>query len=235
MCSKGDWLSELFVARDGWAQHDFSISESSVNLEGSVPVAEKWEHGIKLNLDKCKELGMSNHWVDIFENGTDLMLEKLPPIRNYLDNYSSATDPSVVNVTDSMIRDQINKGVVMDEASDVVLNHPLGLVEKKREPGYTGPPKYRVITDAHASGLNDCIRDRVFSLPTIDTVVLGTKIKWVLAKYDLKNGFYHIGVKASQANLLGVKKVFGEGYCTYRFLCFGIKCAPFIFQGSMHG
>ena len=69
--------------------------------------------------------------------------------------------------------------------------HPLGLVEKKPEIGHDKPSKFRLITDARVSGLNDCIRECPFPLPSIHDVIMGSKIGWWAAKYDLKDGFYH--------------------------------------------
>ncbi len=33
--------------------------------------------------------------------------------------------------------------------------------------------------------------------------------------------------------MLGIKHPLTNEFATYRFLCFGLKCAPFLFQGTM--
>ncbi len=118
-------------------------------------------------------------------------------------------------------------------AEGVKLLHSMGAVKKKLEPGQSGPPKVRVVVDAAASGINDCIRDTPFVMPRIGDVVRNAKKGWWAAKFDLKDGFYHIPVNIKLSSLLGIKHPKSDSKAVYRFLCFGLKCAPFLFQGTM--
>ncbi len=155
------------------------------------------------------------------------MLDSLPIFDVKRSNYSSASEHGVESST--MITDQALLGVLEEVDHQPRVTHPLGLVMKKMEVGQEGPQKFRMITDARASGLNDCIRDCPFPLPTINEVVRGAHLNWWAAKFDLRDGFYHIPVNDSFVDLLGVVHPTKLTYARYRFLCFGLKCAPFFF------
>ena len=159
------------------------------------------------------------------------MLDDLPNFQIHRNNYSSVTDnlPEACNLIDS----QVALGVMEPDVCRPLITHPLGLVGKKLEPGQTGPPKFRMITDARTTGLKDCIRDCPFPLPSIHDVVSGARVNWWAAKYDLKDGFYHIPVHNLFVDLLGVRHPSRDSYARYRFLSFGLQCAPFYFQGTM--
>ena len=69
--------------------------------------------------------------------------------------------------------------------------------------------------------------------PKINDVVRSSFLDWWAAKFDLKDGFYHIPVNTKLTSLLGIKHPATGQRAAYRFLCFGLKCAPFYFQGTM--
>ncbi len=48
-----------------------------------------------------------------------------------------------------------------------------------------------------------------------------------MAKFDFKDGFYHIPVHPKLSSLLGIKHPKSGKLAVYRVLCFGLKCAPF--------
>jgi hypothetical protein len=71
------------------------------------------------------------------------------------DNYSSVTITDNLLEASRMVNDQIKLGVLEPEVTSTRVTHPLGLVAKKLAPGEEGPAKYRLITDARATGLNE--------------------------------------------------------------------------------
>ncbi len=112
---------------------------------------------------------MREHFVDLLTNGSDLLLDSLPLFDVSRENYSSAMEEA--DTVASMIMEQAKSGVLEIPTDNVSLLNSLGVVTKKLEPGQTGKPKLRVVVDAAKSGINDCIRDMPFSMPTINDVV----------------------------------------------------------------
>jgi hypothetical protein len=53
-----------------------------------------------------------------------------------------------------------------------------------------------------------------------------------MCKFDLRDGFYHCPVAARFVPFMGITLPNGR-FAVFRFLCFGLKIAPFIFQGTM--
>ena len=207
------------------------ISPSSPDVLSSLVYAPPWCRGYKINVIECQRLGMEARWLRLLSEGIDLMLDTLPPFDIRRENYSTASE----NLAEStrLINDQLLLGILEEDVCSVRVHHPLGLVEKKLEPGQVGPPKLRLITDARATGLNDCIRDCPFPLPSIHDVIVGAKKGWWAAKFDLKDGFYHLPIHKKFVDLLGIRHPSTKRTARYRFLCFGLKCAPFFFQGTM--
>ena len=56
---------------------------------------------------------------------------------------------------------------------------------------------------------------------------------WWCAKYDLKDGYLQLPLRENQCDFLGFRHPRTGEYFRYRYLCFGLACAPFIFQSIM--
>jgi hypothetical protein len=214
-----------------WSKFPFEFDKAQVDLNTCDVGASRWDAGIHVDIGRCRELGMSQRFVDALDNGVDLLLDKVPLFDITRDNYKSALEE--LEATTRMVEEQAATGVVQLPFDEVKVVNSLGVVTKKLEPGQTGKPKLRVVVDAAASGVNECIRDMPFPMPGISDVVRSSFLGWWAAKFDLKDGFYHIPVNAKLVPLLGVKHPSSGQFGAYRFLCFGLKCAPFFFQGTM--
>jgi hypothetical protein len=214
-----------------WANHQFDFRPSSQPPPPSERVVTKVHGHYQVNVAECAKLGMHARWLEVLSRGVDIMLDRVPVYDVRRDNYSSVH--LNLQEANSMIAKQQKLGVLesVDHCPRVL--QPLGMIEKKLEPGQEGPAAFRMITDAKVSGLNDCIRDCPFPLPSIRDAVRSGKMGWWAAKYDLKDGFYHIPVHPRFVDLLGIQLPASNQFARYRFLCFGLKCAPFFFQGTM--
>ena len=69
------------------------------------------------------------------------------------------------------------------------------------------------------------------ALPTIRDALRAGRIGWWAAKFDLKDGFFHLPIHADFVDLFGIVHPSTGTFARYRCLCFGMKCAPFFFQG----
>ncbi len=187
----------------------------------------EWNKGVKVNVDACASMGMSDRFCDLLTHGSDLLLTSVPPLITSRDNYNSAFEE--LDAASENVDAQVWSGVLEFPASDVQLGHSLGVVKKKREPGQVGPPKVRVVVDAAASGINECIEDKPFPMPKIGDVVRCAKLGRWAALFNLNDGFYHIPVDSRVSSLLGIKHPRSNQLAVYHFLC-GRKCAPFLFQ-----
>ncbi len=229
--SKGSSLADPSGDAMKWSEFPFEFDSAKADLSVCDVRASKWERGIHVDINKCREMGMAHRFVEALENGVDLLLDKVPVFDITRDNYKSALEE--LETTSRMVEEQAAAGVVQLPFDEVRVINSLGVVTKKLEPGQVGKPKLRVVVDAAASGVNECIRDMPFPMPKINDVVRSSFLDWWAAKFDLKDGFYHIPVNTKLTSLLGIKHPATGQRAAYRFLCFGLKCAPFYFQGTM--
>ncbi len=213
-----------------WSRFQFNF-DSANECVNDLPDRDAWPEGIRVDIQACREMGMESRFLDMLEFGSDLLLESMPVFDVTRENYKSALEE--VDAVVTMINEQKESGVIQYPSNDALLVSSMGVVTKKLEPGQTGKPKLRVVVDAAESGINDCIRDMPFIMPSINDVVGSAKLGWWAAKFDLKDGFYHIPVQPKLTSLLGIKHPQEGRFATYRYLCFGLKCAPFLFQGTM--
>jgi hypothetical protein len=224
-------MSDFFGKAMEWARFEFDFEPASVDLDMFDVNAGAWPNGIKMDTAQCRSWGMKERFANVLDNGSDFLLNKVPMFDINRDNYSSAL--AELEASSAMIDEQTQSGVLQYPFDDVKLINSLGVVTKKLEPGQVGKPKLRVVVDAAASGINDCMEDKPFPMPGIGDVVRSAKVDWWAAKFDLKDGFYHIPVNIKLTSLLCVKHPRTNKFAAYRFLCFGLKCAPFLFQGTM--
>jgi len=119
------------------------------------------------------------------------------------------------------LREHVKEGFAEIVPSEPTCVHPLGAVRAE------GAKKFRLIMDCTASGLNACIRKTSMALPTVRDVMRGSRVGWYAAKYDLKDGFFHVKIAPEFADMFGFKLPLSGEWARYRVLVFGLKCSPF--------
>jgi hypothetical protein len=92
----------------------------------------------------------------------------------------------------------VQAGVLEAPASPALII-PQGCIVKDLE---DGTKKVRLVQDATAVGLNPCQPDKPFPMPRINDAVRGAKLNGWAAKFDLKDGFYHIPINRKTVKLL---------------------------------
>ena len=221
-------LAACIAPHDDWAKCIFDIKAAPGNYGHEE--ASKWNRGIHVDVGRCKAWGMSEEWAGVFEKGVDLMLDQWPVTHEHLDNYSSATCDEARGIAQGMLNTQVDSGFIEITHDVPRVTHPLGMIKKTLD---TGKIKWRLVVDARASKINSCMRQHDFTLPTLESVVAQARLNWFMAKYDLQDGFLHIKVSDNLVDYLGIKFPDSSDVGRFRFLCFGLKCAPVIFQGAM--
>ena len=221
------------VDNQNWLLPTYEFKPSDVKPPAPATRAGPWPSGIKVDLQACKSLGMESRWIKVLEHGIDPMLTTLPPEDRHLPNYSSLDEHGSRAAADTALMALAHAGHTEITKLRPKLTHPVGAVLKPLPvappPGYV--PSVRYITDCTISGLNDCIRSTEMALPTIRDAVRAGRKGWWAAKFDLKDGFFHIPIHADFVDLFGVQHPLSGVTARYRCLCFGVKCAPFFFQG----
>jgi hypothetical protein len=171
-------------------------------------------------------------WLNRFRHGFDLNLATTPDDQGTTPpNYSSLDD--YVSLVNEQLDLLLATGV-LEEVCDPVelarmLFHPIGAVSKSSP---TGCLACRIIVDTSITRLNGCISDTFMQLPCVRSILNAARPGYFMCSFDLQSGFHHLPVSASVANLLGIRTPSGK-HCRFRFICFGLKIAPFWFQGTM--
>lgn len=154
-------------------------------------------------------------------------MSKLPPFQRSLpENYASFA-PFGDLVLSKLLKDA-ERGVI--EIFDPLLEqhylfHPLGAVPKDED-------DCRIVVDTSATGLNVSIFDSEMSLPSLSSILTSLKQGWVASTHDLSSGFYQLPLRQDMPNFVCIR--LPNGKCgRFRFICFGLKCAPFLFRGTM--
>ena len=192
------------------------------------PLAPVWDRGItKINVRGLASLGLNQARCEALQWGFDLGLTKLPPFQtNPPENYSSLL-PYGDKVLQKLLKDA-EKGVLeifSPSKTAAYWFHPLGAVPK-------GTDDCRIVVDTSMTGLNDSINKSDMSLPSLSSILNSIKQGWVACTYDLTSGFYQLPLRQDMANFVCIRLPNGD--CgRFRFICFGLKCAPFLFQGTM--
>lgn len=117
--------------------------------------------------------------------------------------------------------DELEKNQIIEKADTSEWVHQVVVVVKKNG------KDLRICIDP--SGLNDCIADESFLIPTLTTRLEGVKYFSVL---DLKDGFWHVVLDDESQKLCTFATPFGN----FKFLRmpFGIKSGPKVFQKMNH-
>ena len=217
---------EIPIKAAKWLTVDMSIDK----FNSYIPfhIAPIWEKGItKINVAELASLGLNEARCRALQWGFDLGLSKLPPYQSVPpENYDSLT-PYGDLVLDKLLKDA-NKGVIelfTPKPDQAYWFHPLGAVPK-------GESDCRIVVDTSMTGLNDVIHTTSMSLPSLSSILNSIKKGWFACTYDLTSGFYQLPLRNDMTNFVCIRLPGGK--CgRFRFVCFGLKCAPFIFQGTM--
>ncbi len=54
-----------------WARFEFDFTPSTADLDVLDVKAEEWKHGIQVDTDQCKAMGMSERIINVLRNGSD--------------------------------------------------------------------------------------------------------------------------------------------------------------------
>ncbi len=127
-----------------------------------------------------------------------IQVRNLPSLNAHTDRYKSVAE--FEGETADMGNKLIEAGV-LECPQQPLLTIPHGCIVKDLE---DGTRKVRIVQDATAVGLNPCQADKPFPMPRIGDAVRGAKKGGWSAKYDLRDGFYHMPVNRKTAKLLGV-------------------------------
>lgn len=186
--------------------------------------ASAWEKGRQLDPAVWRRLGARQHFVEMAQNGVDLGLHSLPaPFHGK--NYASVNE-FLPEVSAEIARLEA-LGKIEKVMHKPYIVHSLGAVAKK------GTSKVRVIMDCTKSGLNAHLSTPPMGLPTVRHATRLLKRGYWMGKLDLSDGFLHIPLRDDQCDLIGFQHPATGEFYRYRYLCFGLACAPFIFQSTM--
>lgn len=213
-----------------WLRPVYDVAGTASKVNPNWGSAGPWPHGIKLNITALKAAGVAEVWLEKLENGFDLALDAMPvfpvPPPNYssLDDYGSLAQAKC----DEYLKNGVLEEIPVHELNDPnsrFLFHPMGAVPK-------GLDDCRLIIDTSITLLNACIRGTIMKLHSYRVVLNACKPGYVIFGFDLTSGFHHLFVAHGMANLLCIITPDGRK-CRFRYICFGLKIAPFLFQGFM--
>jgi len=175
--------------------------------------------------------------LDGIQSGFKLIPESdTPCIDSYdNDNYASATCAEFKPEMDELFRKELSLGRISRVANKPQCIHPIGCVPKKDS------GKSRQITDCsrpHGSSLNDYIKRDLesFGMNSIDTAVSFSSSNCFYAIVDIESAWRWVPVFPPHRQLQRFRWMFGEHdpsryeYFVDNRLCFGISCAPTIFN-----
>lgn len=215
-----------------WLRPDYDLSNFESPISAPGPWPAPWSRGIaRINIEALRQTGIQPIWQIALSRGLDLGLTSLPPSQQHPpENYSSVL--GFGSLVEEKLQADIDKGVLevisAEELADPTAKfwfHPLGAVPK-------GDIDCRIIVDSKATGLNAVIRDTIMALHSVRTVIGACKLGSYGCSFDKKAGFNQLLLRQGAVNFVCVTTPSGRK-CRYRFLCFGLKCAPFLFQGTM--
>lgn len=190
-----------------------------------------WDKGVtKINVPLLRLLGLNKARCDALEFGFDLGFVKAPPVQEQIpSNYSSIA--SYGDIIQNKLMNDVSVGTLevfnVQEAlaqRKQLLFHPLGAVPK-------GDSDCRIIVDTSATGLNDCLMSPELAFPSVKSLLNGTRPNGFGCSFDLSSYFHQLKVRDDQTNFLCIS--FPDGTTArYRSICFGLRPAPFLAQGT---
>ena len=148
-----------------------------------------------------------------------------------MQNYKSATNPSVRTTVEQTIHDKIRQGNYVLSTINPTIVSALGAIPK---PNST---KVRLIQDCsrlHGQAVNDYISTRSFKFQTLDDATHALRPNYFMEKIDLRHAYRSVPIHPANYQTTGCKWRFtGDDFDTFFFdnrLPFGAKCAPEIFH-----
>ena len=151
------------------------------------------------------------------------------------DNYASATCSKFKPEIDQLFLNELALGRISRVTTKPQCIHPIGRVPKKDS------GKSRPITDCsrpHGFSLNDYIKRDLesFRMNSIDTAVSVSTSNCFYAIVDIESAWRWVPVFPPHRQLQGFRRMFGQHdpsryqYFVDNRLCFGVSCAPAIFN-----
>ena len=148
-----------------------------------------------------------------------------------MQNYKSATNPSMRTTGEQTIRNEIRQGNNVLSAIKPTIVSALGAIPK---PNST---EVRLINDCsrpQGQAVNDYISTRSFKFQTLDDATHALRPNYFMANIDLRHAYLSVPIHPANYQATGCKWRFtGDDFDT--FFCdtglpFGAKCAPEIFH-----
>lgn len=172
-----------------------------------------------LNIDRFRQLGFPASFCNTLTTGVPLLMKEIPQA-NEIHNYSSIYEH------ESFARETVQKwqdlGFFIEVTQRPHIVNPLGVVVRHG--------KHRLVLDATATGLNDCLIKPKFHLPTHREIIATMSHGDFMAKADFKNGFLQLPIRTCEQTFIGFKHPFKDTYCVFVRLPFGLGPATFLFQ-----
>ena len=212
-----------------WLFTDLSIDgfKSFASFVNEKP----WNKGIaNINIPLLRALGMNKSRCDALESGFDLGFQSPPPVqdtipKNYssIDNYGELIQKKLLGDIDVGTLEVFDVSKAKQEGHACIF-HPLGAVPK-------GVDDCRIIVDTSITGLNDSLMSPPLAFPSIRTILNGTRPGGYGCSFDLSSYFHQLKVRPDQVNFLCITLPDGTT-ARYRSICFGLRPAPFLAQGT---
>jgi hypothetical protein len=161
--------------------------------------------------------------------GVDPGFTSLPPINVAQSNYP--IDPAMEPLALANFQKLIDLGFLEPIPLPPLCYSPVFAVWKPTPLG--DPPACRNVVDCAKSGINEAIRHMAMALPTIRDTVRAAKRGWWAAKFDLKDGFFHVPIHPDWVDFFGIKLPGTNKFARYRVLIFGASMSPAVFQMTM--
>lgn len=215
--SNGEWY-RIPIRERLRNDHTIQGQRSQMNLNG-------WYH--ELNFEKDLEL-KEYLWNGVRDGFRIIDCDADIPTYECF-NYNSALRGDAYDTIDKLIQKEIEEGKYVFSESKPQNIHAIGAVPKSDH-------SYRPITDCKRplfSSVNNYMNTthQSFSFSTVDDVVKIIEPQCYMATVDISSAYRSITINPADWDRQGIAWVVGgeKRYYKDTRLCFGVKCAPFIF------
>ena len=194
---------------------------------GGLPIQwnlEAWEHELKYEND----IDLRNYLSKGVLNGFDIV-DNVDIAPYHQKNYSSATKGDAKKYIDNLFQTEISEYKLLRTDKKPTCIHSIGAVPKQGG-------KFRPVTDCSEPSqfsINSYMSStfREFSYHSVDHVTELIQPGMFMASVDIADAYRTVSVSPDQWKYQGLEWTLNgktNYYCDTR-LCFGIRCAPFIF------
>jgi hypothetical protein len=172
---------------------------------------------------------MREPFLSFFRHGVDPGFASLPPLDIDRNNYPM---PDVIAAAAlANVQCLLDKRFVEEVPSPPRIINSMFAVPKPPLPN--GTLQCRNVVDCSMSMLNSCLFSIEMRLPTIRDTIRLAGIGWWAAKFDLKDGFFHIPIHPDWVDCFGIRLPGTRRFARYRVLVFGASVCPAVFQLTM--